>query len=221
MATKAELTEISMPGVDGNLISDTTYRDRIFSIVAFSEQGLTIAEKEDIKRRIVQILDSTKMSSKKLTVQSRSVSFDCRYVNEAKISDGPSFVKAEIDLQVGPYGYSLFPTELHGSGLINNAEGAAPLRVKHTITGPVTNPSFTINGTTYTWRGTVSSGSSLIIDHDNYTCYTVDSLGNKRNVLQFLTGEFTSIPAGGSAVLVAASNTENRIVTEYSTPLLW
>lgn len=217
----AELTEIKMPSVDGSLIADTTYRDRVFSIVAFSEQGLTIPEKEDIKRRITQILDSTKHASKKLTVQSRSVSFDCKYENEAKISEGPSFVKAEIDLRVGPYGYSFFPTEVYGSGLLDNSEGAAPLRVKHTITGPITNPSFTIDGTQYTWKGTVPSGYKLVIDHDNYTCYTIDNFGNKKNVLQNLSGDFMSIPAGSSSALVANSTTKSRMVTEYSTPLLW
>lgn len=218
---RAELTEINLPSTDSSLIADTTYRDRVFKLTLYSEQGLTIAEKEDVKRRISQVLDSTKMKSKKLTVESRGISFDCRYEGEEKHAEGPSFVKAEIGLRVGAYGYSMFPTEIYGSGLLNNAEGAAPLRVKHTITGPVTNPTFAINGITYTWRGTVSSGYKLIIDHNNYTCYTIDNYGNKRNALQYLSGEFTSIPPGESAVLVASSNTESRILTEYSTPLLW
>lgn len=218
---KANITEITMPSVDGSMTADVTYSDRLFKIVAFSHDGMTIAEKEDLKRRIAQVLDSTKHKSKKLTIQSRGISFDARYENEATVSDGPSFVKMDVDFRVGPYGRSLFPVELYGSGLIDNSEGAAPLRVKHIITGPVTNPSFRIGGTQYTWRGTVPSGSKLFIDHDNYTCYTIDNYSNKKNVLKDLVGEFMSIPAGGSEVLVASSNTESRIITEYSTPLLW
>lgn len=220
-APEAELTSIELPGTDGSITQNTVYKDRLFTLMCYSEDGLTVYEKEQLKKHIVQVLDSTKHQHKTLTIQANSTQFNVKYTGQAEVESGPSFVRAKIPLHADPYGFSLFPYELYGSGQVSNLNGDAPLRVKHTISGPVTNPSFTLGAITYTWRGVVSSGSKLVISHDNYTCYTIDSLGNKRNALQFLTGEFQSIEAGKSMVLVASSNTERYIVTEWSTPVLW
>lgn len=218
---EAEITSIEMPGIDGSITADTVYKDRLFSIVAFSEDGMTLHQKEDLKARITQILDSTKHRTKKLTVQARGTTFDVKYEGQADIQSGPSFVKGTIPLQVTPYGYSMFPYELYGSGLVDNANGDTMMRPKHTISGPITNPSFKLGTVTYTWNGTVPAETSLIINHDKYTCYTIDNFGKKKNVLAQLTGDFQAIDAGKSVVLVADENTEGHILTEWVTPVLW
>lgn len=218
---EAEITSIEMPGIDGSIVADTVYKDRLFSIVAFSEDGMTLQQKEDLKSRITQILDSTKHKTKKLTVQARGTTFDVKYEGQTDIQSGPSFVKGTIPLQVTPYGYSMFPYELYGSGLVDNANGDTMMRPKHTISGPITNPSFKLGTVTYTWNGTVPAETSLIINHDKYTCYTIDNFGKKKNVLAQLTGDFQAIDAGKSVVLVADENTEGHILTEWVTPVLW
>lgn len=218
---EAEITSIEMPGIDGSIVADTVYKDRLFSIVAFSEDGMTLQQKEDLKARITQILDSTKHKTKKLTVQARGTTFDVKYEGQADIQSGPSFVKGTIPLQVTPYGYSMFPYELYGSGLVDNANGDTMMRPKHTISGPITNPSFKLGTVTYTWNGTVPAETSLVINHDKYTCYTIDNFGKKKNVLAQLTGDFQAIDAGKSVVLVADENTEGHILTEWVTPVLW
>lgn len=218
---EAEITSIEMPGIDGSIVADTVYKDRLFSIVAFSEDGMTLQQKEDLKARITQILDSTKHRTKKLTVQARGTTFDVKYEGQADIQSGPSYVKGTIPLQVTPYGYSMFPYELYGSGLVDNANGDTMMRPKHTISGPITNPSFKLGTVTYTWNGTVPAETSLVINHDKYTCYTIDNFGKKKNVLAQLTGDFQAIDAGKSVVLVADENTEGHILTEWVTPVLW
>lgn len=218
---EAEITSIEMPGIDGSIVADTVYKDRLFSIVAFSEDGMTLQQKEDLKARITQILDSTKHRTKKLTVQARGTTFDVKYEGQADIQSGPSYVKSTIPLQVTPYGYSMFPYELYGSGLVDNANGDTMMRPKHTISGPITNPSFKLGAVTYTWNGTVPAETSLVINHDKYTCYTIDNFGKKKNVLAQLTGDFQAIDAGKSVVLVADENTEGHILTEWVTPVLW
>lgn len=218
---ESESASIEMPGVDGSIIQDTVYKDRLFTLMCYSEDGLTIPEKEELKRKITKILDTTKNQHKTLTIQANGTQFDVKYMGKADISSGPSFVAAKIPFHADPYGKSLFPYELYGSGLVSNLDGDAPLRVKHIIRGPITNPSFSLGSISYTWRGTVPSGSSLIISHENYTCYIEDNFKNKRNVLQYLTGEFQSIPAGKSVVLNANSSTAQRMVTEWNTPVLW
>lgn len=218
---EAELTTIELPGEDGSIIVDSTYKDRLFSIVAFSEDGMTRAEKEDLKARITQILDSTKHKAKKLTYQATDTSFEVRYDGQADIVAGPSYIKATIPLRATAYGKRLFDTELHGSGLVSNIDGDTYLRPKHIISGPVSNPAFKMGEVYYLWSGDVEEGEKLIIDHQTYTCYITDNLGKKINALARLTGDFQGIEAGKSVALVADINTEAHITTEYSPSVLW
>lgn len=218
---EAELTTIEMPGIDGSIVEDSVYKDRLFTIVAYSKDGLTTPEKEDLKSRLTQILDATKHKTKKLTVQARGTSFDVRYQGQAEILDGPSFVKATIGLHTPPYGYELFENDLSGSGLIDNGRGDAPLRTKHTITGPVSYPSFTLGAVNYVWNGVVPSGYKLVINHDLMTCYLEDNVGKKTNALANLSGDFQEIPPQKSVVLVANTATESHIFTEWRCKVLW
>lgn len=217
---EAENTVIEMPGMDGSIIADTTYKDRLFSIVAFSEEGLTKQQRETLKAKIDQILDATKHQTKKLTVQARSTSFDAKYDGQAEIVSKGNYVKATIPLVVGPYGRNLFDNELYGSGLIWN-EGDTYLAPVHTITGPVVNPAFTLGTEDFVWNGTVQEGYTLIIDHGKMTCALIDINGKKTNGLAKLKGKFQKIDVGKSAVLNASPNTEAHIKTDWTNKVLW
>lgn len=217
---EAELTTIEMPGIDGSIVEDSVYKDRLFKIVAFSEEGLTTKEKEELKSKITDILDSTKHKSKKLYVQATDVSFDVRYDGSLDTAEGPSFVKFSIPFRAGPYGYETFATELEGNGLIDNS-GDAPLGVVHTISGPITSPSFSMGEITYTWVGTIQSGYSLVIDQNMMTCYIKDSFGKKVNALSKLSGNFQKIPPRSGIVLIADDETEPHIKTEWQAKVLW
>lgn len=217
---EAENTIIEMPGMDGSIIADTTYKDRLFSIVAFSEEGMTKAQREALKAKIDQVLDATKHQTKKLTVQARSTSFDAKYDGQAEIVSKGSYVKATIPLKVGPYGKNLFDNELFGSGLIWN-EGDTYLAPVHTITGPVSKPQFTLGAESFYWNGNVPDGYTLIIDHGKMTCALVDVNGKKTNALANLRGKFQKIEAGKSAVLNASPNTEAHIKTDWTNKVLW
>lgn len=218
---EAEITTIEMPGVDGEIIADTVYKDRLFSIVAYSEDGMTIKEKEALKAKLVQVLDSMKHKSKKLTVQATDASFKVKYEGQANIENGPSFVKATIPFRTTPYGESIFPYELFGSGVIDNSDGDTYLRPIHKIKGPINNPTFTLGEITYRFNGPVGYAETLVIDHSTYSCYIQQDNGLKANALQFLEGEFQSIPPHGSAVLVATGDTDWQLITEWITPVLW
>lgn len=218
---EVEFSEITMPGVDGSIIGDTTYKDRLFEIQTYSVDGLTVSEKEELKRRITQVLDSTKNTAKKLTVQARGITFEAKVEGEQEIKDGPSFVAANIKFRVPPYGKDLFPRELTTSGLIDNSEGLAPLKPKITITGPVTRPSFRLGGTTYQYTKTVPSATRLIIDFEKYTVYLEDNFGHRTNALKDFTGEFISIPPGDSMALVVNSSAANHFLCEWYISLLW
>lgn len=217
---EAELTKIEMPGIDGSIVEDTVYKDRLFQIVAYSEDGLTRQQKEELKSKIAQILDSTKNKPKRLYVQAKDNAFDVKYEGQAVFTDGPSFVKTTIPLRTPPYGYKIYPDKLLGSGLILN-DGDAPLGVQHNIIGPISNPSFRLNETIYTYNGSVPSGSTLVIDQDLMTCYLVDGVGRKENVLMNLTGDFQRIPKHSAVTLSASGTTAKNLTTTWRTKILW
>lgn len=217
---EAELTTIEMPGSDGSIVADTTYKDRLFKLVGYSVDGLTTQQKEALKGKLTAVLDATKHQTKQLTVQARGVAFDVKYSGQAEIEDGPSFVKAEIPLHTGPYGRDMFDHELHGSGLVYN-EGAVEIGVTHIITGPVSGPEFTLGAVSYRYRGDVPKDYTLTVDHGMYTVFLTDPFGKKTNALKDFEGEFQQIPAGKSVALTADENTESHILTQWINRVLW
>lgn len=217
---QTESSYIDMPGNDGSIIEDTVYKNRLFSIVAFSELGLSLQEKQQLKRDIAQILDSTKNNPKKLTFQSAGTSFDVIYSGSANIVEGPSYVKATIPFEASPYGYPLFEREIEGSGLVVN-DGDADVGCVHHISSGAVNPSFQLGSITYKWSGTVPQNSTLVIDHNNYTCYLEEVKGTKTNVIDKLTGEFQTIPKQTSIAITAIGDTKNHIVTTIQEKILW
>lgn len=217
---QTESNYIEMPGVDGSIPEYTVYKNRIFNIIAYSQDGLTTYEKEELKKDIVRILDSTKHQTKKLTFQASSTAFDVKYAGAADISEGPSFVKVNIPFEAGPYGYPLFDNEVFGSGLLVN-NGAADVGCVNHISGGAVNPSFQLGDVIYRWNGTVPKEETLIIDHESYMCYLEDKFGNRTNALVNLTGNFQRIPKESSVTITALGNTESYLYTTLKERLLW
>lgn len=217
---QTESSYIDMPGVDGSIVEDTIYKNRVFSIVAFSDLGLSISEKEQLKREITQILDATKNETKKLTFMHSDTSFDVKYSGSADIVSGPSYIKATIPFESGPYGYHLFDQEVYGTGLIVN-DGDQDVGCVHKISSGAVNPSFQLGTITYSWAGIVPDHTTLYIDHNNYTCYLESVEGTRENALDKLSGEFQVIPKGTSMAITAFGNTGDYLVTTLKEKILW
>ncbi len=217
---QSESNYIEMPGVDGSTPEYTVYKNRVFNIVAFSKDGLTQYEKEELKKDIVRILDSTKNDTKRLTFLSPSTSFDVKYSGAAEIGEGPSFIKATIPLEASPYGSPLFLNEVYGSGLIVNDGQASAGPINYISEGAV-NPSFQIANRIFSWEGTVPTGSRLVINHEAYMCYLENNFGDRTNAITALTGDFYQIPKESSAVITAFGDTEQYLYTTLKERILW
>lgn len=217
---QTESSYIDMPEKDGSIIENTVYKNRLFSIVAYSELGLSISEKEQLKREIAQILDATKNNPKKLTFMASNMSFDVQYSGSAEITEGPSFVKATIPFESAPYGYPLFDQEVYGTGLLVN-DGDEDSGCVHKISSGAVNPSWQLGTITYTWSGTVPEDTTLFVDHNNYTCYLETVEGTRTNVIDKLTGEFQTIPKASSVAITALRNTGDYLITTLKEKILW
>ena len=216
----AENTYIEMPYMDGTTIENTVYKNRFFNIVAWSQDGMTIAQKEQLKADIVRLLDATKDGPHKLTFQKSDISFDVKYSGNADIKEGPTFVKATLPFEAPPYGHPTFNQAVHDSGLIVN-RGDAPAFPIVTIEGPCNNPSFQLGSVNYVWNGSVPSGSKLVVDHENMTCYTEDKNGNKVNGMAKLTGQFQSIEPKKSMQIDVFDSAIGRTTTKIQERILW
>lgn len=216
----AENVTVEVPNVDGSMILDTVYKDRLFEIVGYSEQNLTVQQKEDLKRKIANILASTKNESKKLTIQSRDISFDVRYSGEIEFKEANSWIRCKIPLLASVYGYSQFEETVVGSGNVKN-DGSVDIGVRHIIHGPYTNPSFVMGAESYSWTGYIPQGSYLTIDHDMKSVWMTDDTGKRTNQLAKFSGNFQKIPPETSVVVTANSSLNQLLVTQWKNKLLW
>lgn len=218
---EAVMTTVELPYTDGSIMENTVYKDRMFSIVAYSVDGLTKAQKESLKARIDEILDTVKNKARKLTIQSRQLCFDVRYDGQAEIKEGASFVKATIPFHTTPYGYDLFDKELTGSGVIDNTRGDAPLGVIIKFEGMFRRPSYSINDVNVSFNMDVPTNNTLVIDNNLMTCYLIKPSGEKVNVLQYMKGDFIKVPKRSSYLFSLPSDVIGGVTVTWNVRRLW
>lgn len=217
---QTESDYIDLPNVDGSIIENTVYKNRLFNIVAWTQDGLTVQEKEQIKQDIAYILDSTKNQNKKMTFGNTGNTFDVKYSGVLGMQEAPSSIKFTIPFEASAYGYPVIDQLIYGSGLlINNGDkDSAPV---HIINGGCVNPSFQLGDIVYSWAGTVPENSKLYINHSDYTCYLESVEGTRTNVLNKLTGEFQQIGKGKSLPINCFGDTANYLMTTLKEFVLW
>lgn len=224
--SESEYTD--MPNVDGSMLGNTTYKNRSFSFVLYSDDGLSETEKYDLKQKIARILDRTKQSFKKLSISPGEHYFDVKYSGSASVQDGPSFVKATLPFEVKPYSHPMFPVNEMESGTItNNGLKACGLRVE--ITGSVSSPSFTVksgeSSKEFTWSSSLSESETLIIDGESLLCYTVSSDGSKSNAITSLSPSgkesFVTIQPGESVEVIPSSGLKGHVIFSINESYIW
>lgn len=142
------------------------------------------------------------------------------YQGQAEIKEGPSWLKTTIPLHSSVYGYSTFEESVVGSGLIQN-DGSIDIGVRHIITGPVTNPSFTLDANSYSWNGEILEGYTLTIDHEMKSVWLTDPNGVKTNQLAKFNGKFMKIPPQTSVVITVPTSIGNKLCTNWRNNLIW
>lgn len=222
--SESEYTD--MPNVDGTMIGNTTYKNRSFNFVLYSNDGLSDNEKNDLKEKIVKILDGTKGGFKKLSIPPSDHYFDVKYSGSASIQDGPSFIKATLPFEVKPYSHPMFQQKITGQGTLTNG-GLKDCGLFVEISGPVSNPSFRVSvsgAKTYSvaYSGDISSGSKLVIDNESMLCYSVDQNGVKKNeITKLIFGDFIKLTPGQSALIKPSENVKNRITSSINESYIW
>ena len=97
-----------------------------------------------------------------------------------------------------PYGYAL---ALNNRKIVCDSVGSSAFRLL--IYGEATNPAVTINGHTYTVKGMIGKGETLLVDSLNKTITLTTAMGKKINLFDNRGREeyiFEPIPAGQNTV---------------------
>ncbi len=220
-ATEKEM--ISLPTVDGTITQNTIYQNRLFNIVAYSQDGMDEEQQEAMLQKITKLLDATKNDTKTLTFGASDTTFEVSYEGEADIHTVGSSVYAQIPFASQPYGKKSFSEIIYGEGIINN-DGDTALGVKVEISSGCVNPNFKIDDTEFYWSGTVPSGKTLVIDNEDTTCYLIDEWEVQTQALDSLTkgSEFIVTAKGEQSTVVALNDsTKNSLKIEYSPLILW
>lgn len=224
--SESEYTD--MPNVDGSMLGNTTYKNRAFNFVLYSDDGLNEIEKYEVKKKIAEILDGTKNSFKKLVISPVDNYFEIKYSGSASVQDGPSFVKATLPFEVKPYSHPMFPTNIVSSGTItNNGLKACGLKVE--ITGPVSSPSFSVKSGSdtkqFSWSSSLSSSEKLVIDGESLLCYKISSSGSKSNALTSLSPNgkdaFVTINPGESIDVTPSGSATGHTVFSINESYIW
>lgn len=222
--SESEYTD--MPNVDGSMVGNTTYKNRSFNFVLYSNDGLSDSEKNELKQKIVKLLNDTKGTFKRLSIPPSENYFEVKYSGSASIQDGPSFIKATLPFEVKPYSHPMFEQKIVGQGTITN-NGLKPCGLFVEISGAVLHPSFSVSvsdGRTYSmyYDGDLKYGYKLVIDNESMMCYIVDPNGGKSNAITDLRySKFIKIEPGQSATINPFSSTKPRITCSINESYIW
>ena len=222
----SESEYIDMPNVDGSMVQNTTYKNRAFNFVLYSNDGLSDSETYDLKEKIAKILDGTKTGFKKLSIPPSDHYFEVKYSGSASIQDGPSFVKATLPFEVKPYSHPIFEQKVVGKGTITN-NGLKPSGLVIELSGYILNPYFDIvlsNGDSYSISiiGEILAGYKLVINNETMMCYYVDPNGTKTNAMAiFRNDPFRKLDSKQSATIIPSESTINHITCTISESYIW
>ncbi len=218
----SESTYIEIPSMDGSIVQDTTYKNRAFTIVAETKVALYEDARNQVKADIVEQLRAIKGVTKQLYIEESDIYFDCRYSGNATFSKRGDYLRVSIPLEVEAMGYGE-TVSFEGDGTIYN-NGDAPIGAKFIFASGTTNPRFYVGGEYFYWSGTVPTGSTLVIDATNYTCYTLSASLERTNAMASLSygSDFFRLLEGEETAVVAYNDTtRNNMTTEYKPLYLW
>ncbi len=219
----AENVIVNIPGVDGEIVKDTKYLNRVFSVVAVSYAGRTFEQREKIKRDLVFALDSTKDKYQNFVFTKAGIMFKVKYSGSAEILDEYNMIKVSIPFETQPYGTLVAPVAFHGNGMIDN-KGHADIGFTATIGEGVVTPNFTVGDVEFKWDSTVPTGYSLVIDAVEDRCYLLGIDGSQINAMRYLSKGylFTKISKTKSyAVTALNAETEANMLVQYNPMFLW
>lgn len=200
-ATRDNTEEI--PGRHGEIDFGTELKARLLELQVVTPDGLNVREKSRLKSLYAMYLDPTKGPKKLIFADDINKTYLVKYSGKIDITNKPTWFKFTIPFKMSnPFIMGSFEKTLVGSGTLVN-EGTEETGLIIEITGPVTNPSLTIDGETLSYNASISTGTKLIIDTEKQTAKigNVNALGDYNGVFPMLQPGETKVTSSSNITI--------------------
>lgn len=200
-ATRDNTEEI--PGRHGEIDFGTELKPRSLELSVVTKEGYSPLEKARLQRLIAKYLDPTKGAKTLIFSDDIEKSYIVKYSGKIDITNKPTWFKFTIPFKMSnPFIMGSFEKTLVGSGTLVN-EGTHETGLIIEITGPVTNPSLTIDGETLAYNASISTGTKLIIDTEKQTAKigNVNALGDYNGVFPMLQPGETKVTSSSNITI--------------------
>lgn len=190
-----DITE-KIPGKHGGITFSSKYKARLIELKVATAEGLSFAEREELKRNIAKYLNPKKTKGL-VYLDDVDVEYNVKYAGKINLHQHADWFEFTIPLkQSDPFIYSARKRKVGSGTLTNNGTKEAYIIIE--IIGEVVNPSITIGDDTLSYTGTIQSGEKLVIDTKTMTVKL-----DEQNVLHNYSGCFPKLQTGDTSVLAS------------------
>jgi len=192
-----------IPGKHGDIQFATKLEPRILELRAATNDGLTPAEREQLKRKIAGYLNPTAGYKPLIFADDLDKTYMVKYAGKISLEQAADSFDFFIPFKLGkPYITETFTQTLTGSGTIHNAgnvEAYLTIEIHGEASGTTT---VTMGDTALTYTGDIATGETVVID-------TVERTVEKDgvNVLENYAGGFPKLAVGNTAVTAGGNVT--------------
>lgn len=203
IAPTRDITE-SADEFDGEIDFGTELKCGSWMLVGVTSEGLSNAQKEQLKRQLSWQLNMFRNYGDYLVYENdNNKRIYIQLEGRAEIEEYPSWFKLSIPLKTAPFWESVNENYLFGDGVISN-NGTMDIPIIIEVKGPVTNPKIIIGNETIKFAGVIKEDDTLTINTENKTARveTVNALDNYNDAFPYIPPGTTTVINNSNSELI-------------------
>lgn len=204
---------VRIAGKDGDVVLGTTYEPIAFTIVCYTDDNLSVEEKNAEELKMNNFLNSIKDKTIRLKNDSKNIFYNVKYNGLLTTINYPKHLQFSIPLKTS----ASFANNIEKSYMLGNATKQSNTAKKvgaiFTIAGPAQTPKIYLNDYEMFYNNVILSGAKLIIDSNRSTVTMVGRDGNLTNAMRYYNHEFPKIENGENVLKVSSGIDEDRQVS--------
>ena len=204
---------VRVAGKDGDVVLGTTYEPISFTIVCYTDDNLSVEEKNAEELKMNNFLNSIKDKTIRLKIDSKDIFYNVKYNGLLTTINYPKHLRFSIPLKTS----ASFANNIEKSYMLGNATKQSNTAKKvgaiFTIAGPAQTPKIYLNDYEMFYNNVILSGAKLIIDSNRSTVTMVGRDGNLTNAMRYYNHEFPKIENGENVLKVSSGIDEDRQVS--------
>lgn len=204
---------VRVAGKDGDVVLGTTYEPIAFTIVCYTDDNLSVEEKNAEELKMNNFLNSIKDKTIRLKLDSKNIFYNVKYNGLLTTINYPKHLRFSIPLKTS----ASFANNIEKSYMLGNATKQSNTAKKvgaiFTIAGPAQTPKIYLNDYEMFYNNVILSGAKLIIDSNRSTVTMVGRDGNLTNAMRYYNHEFPKIENGENVLKVSSGIDEDRQVS--------